>query len=548
MSRAFTPPPISSPMAKMKSEFRWLTAVTMLGLAVIALVMCALQYHRERIATLQVLESAAVERVTALDSILAAAVRPVTALRKAAESPATDSPGPISQSTWGDGSVAFASAEGAMITAPSATAQNAEDVADQTRLALSLARLEPILFQLAPNLVELTFETPRGVAAAFPTPYPVEHDADWTPPTGAQWSDVGRGAGNQGLTVRYSEPARQGDHGVGVAAADISLEFLRHVIEMPDYSGQRLVLVDRARHVLADSRLGASRGRDAMLALGEMLPASLVPDDVFSARPGESPVQLPVQGYTVIVAPLTAAPWVLVCLVPEGALFLRVVPWFTIAFVLIAAVFAAMSAGSLYVSQRFIRPIFKLARLIGAEASGDILPPQRVPAPWQPLFSRVAGAFAASRAQLARAEGAAAQATQATGDHTRERSLLAEALDQEIARRELAESLLDNVPALVLVLDREGRIVRFNRRCESVLGILASAARGRRPWEFLAAPDSADSVRLLAESALRGGGPAHGTSDWLVPDGSPRRIGWTMTAVLDMQGEPSHMVAIGREA
>lgn len=490
-----------------------MTVGTMLGLAVVALVMCALQYHRERVATLQVLDSAATERVMALDAVLAASVRPVTAMRRAAESLV------------------------------------------ESETLETIARLQPMLFNLAPNLMTLGFRTSEGVIASFPpNRAQEENEGDWSAAQSAAnperrpvWSEVSQDKASHTLMVRYAEPAFRAERPVGVAAADISLEFLRQVIEMPDYSGQRLVLVDRSRHVLADSRLGASQGKDAMLALGEILPVSLVPDSVFAADPNRAPVQIPTHGYTVLVAPLTAAPWVLVCLVPEGALFLRVLPWFTIALVLIAAVFVVITAGRIYVSQRFVKPALNLVRLVGAEASGDVLPPQRVPVAWRPLFARVAGAFAASRAQLARATGEATQANRVTEDHLQERARIEAALAHEIALRGLTEAVLDGAPALVLVLDREGRIVRFNRRCEAVSGILATAARGRRPWEFLVPPEDAELARVQIDSALRGDGPIVAVNHWLAPGDAPRRISWSMAALTDADREVTHVVAMGLE-
>ena len=49
-----------------------------------------------------------------------------------------------------------------------------------------------------------------------------------------------------------------------------------------------------------------------------------------------------------------------------------------------------------------------------------------------------------------------------------------EALQEE---RNVVSAILDTVGALVVVLDREGRIVRFNRACEQTTGYTSTKSR-----------------------------------------------------------------------
>ncbi len=60
-------------------------------------------------------------------------------------------------------------------------------------------------------------------------------------------------------------------------------------------------------------------------------------------------------------------------------------------------------------------------------------------------------------------------------------------------QRVFAESLLDMVASLVLVVDAEGRIVRFNRACEATSGWSEDEVRGKRFWEALWPPELRDS-------------------------------------------------------
>lgn len=57
-----------------------------------------------------------------------------------------------------------------------------------------------------------------------------------------------------------------------------------------------------------------------------------------------------------------------------------------------------------------------------------------------------------------------------------------EALKKE---RDFMSTVLDTIDSIVLVLDRDGRIVRFNRTCEDVSGYRFEEVRGRFVWDFL---------------------------------------------------------------
>ena len=56
-----------------------------------------------------------------------------------------------------------------------------------------------------------------------------------------------------------------------------------------------------------------------------------------------------------------------------------------------------------------------------------------------------------------------------------------EALQQE---RNFVSAILDTVGALVVVLDREGRIMRFNRACELTTGYSLEEVHGKYIWDF----------------------------------------------------------------
>lgn len=120
------------------------------------------------------------------------------------------------------------------------------------------------------------------------------------------------------------------------------------------------------------------------------------------------------------------------------------------------------------------------------------------------------------------------------------------------AREEHAFSnaVLENAGALVVVLDREGRIRRFNRACEALSGYRFAEVEGRFPWETVLPPDSAESIRRNAfEAAVhdRATGTRRYVNDWLTRSGERRHTEWFNTLLLGERGEVQHMVSIGND-
>src|ERR1700683_5118378 len=69
-----------------------------------------------------------------------------------------------------------------------------------------------------------------------------------------------------------------------------------------------------------------------------------------------------------------------------------------------------------------------------------------------------------------------------------------EALQEE---RNVVSAIFDTVGALVIVLDRDGRIVRFNRACAQMTGYRLEESAGNYIWDLFVVPAEADEFRNL---------------------------------------------------
>jgi PAS domain S-box-containing protein len=106
------------------------------------------------------------------------------------------------------------------------------------------------------------------------------------------------------------------------------------------------------------------------------------------------------------------------------------------------------------------------------------------------------------------------------------------------------QTILDTVASLVLVLDREGRIVLFNRACERVTGWTFEEVRGRHPWDFLLLPEDVEKVQGVF-GKLQAGQSTSYDNCWRTRDGRVREIAWTNTILGDEDGTVRYVVPTG---
>lgn len=103
-------------------------------------------------------------------------------------------------------------------------------------------------------------------------------------------------------------------------------------------------------------------------------------------------------------------------------------------------------------------------------------------------------------------------------------------------------AVLRTVGALIVVLDRHGRIVSFNRACEQLTGVPSAAARGRRISEFVPTADANGQFMLDAHEPDRTDSLRTALID---AQGAVHRVNWTLTVVTDNDDQPSHLICTG---
>jgi PAS domain S-box-containing protein len=101
-----------------------------------------------------------------------------------------------------------------------------------------------------------------------------------------------------------------------------------------------------------------------------------------------------------------------------------------------------------------------------------------------------------------------------------------EALQEE---RNVVSAILDTVGALVVVLDLEGRIIRFNRACEQMTGYSFAEVRGKFIWDLLLVSEDAERFKSSFQNTRAHQPPYEYESGWVTRDGRQRMIAWSTT-------------------
>jgi PAS domain S-box-containing protein len=112
---------------------------------------------------------------------------------------------------------------------------------------------------------------------------------------------------------------------------------------------------------------------------------------------------------------------------------------------------------------------------------------------------------------------------------------------------ECRDILFDVVDALIVVLDTQGVIVKFNPAVERLTGWKAQEVIGRHYLELFVPKDQWPSVQETFESLKNGVSPSRHENDWTARDGTRRWISWSNTVILDEKGAIEYIVATGTD-
>jgi PAS domain S-box-containing protein len=123
-----------------------------------------------------------------------------------------------------------------------------------------------------------------------------------------------------------------------------------------------------------------------------------------------------------------------------------------------------------------------------------------------------------------------------------ERTVFQRALRRE---HEFISAVFDTAGALVAVLDKEGRLERFNRHFQQRTGFDLGEVRGKCLWEMFDAVDEREQVREQVQLLLAGRPHSNFESAWHTSAGEYAVVAWSNTVLTDSAGEVEYVIATG---
>lgn len=117
---------------------------------------------------------------------------------------------------------------------------------------------------------------------------------------------------------------------------------------------------------------------------------------------------------------------------------------------------------------------------------------------------------------------------------------------ERATERDFIDAVLENAGALVIVFDRDARILRFNPAAERASGVRAQDALGRTLEDLgLLPPEDEAGVRGAFARLAAEEGPLPHENRWIARDGTQRTHVWMNSVLLDERGELMHVISTG---
>lgn len=129
-------------------------------------------------------------------------------------------------------------------------------------------------------------------------------------------------------------------------------------------------------------------------------------------------------------------------------------------------------------------------------------------------------------------------------------------LHREVEERKRAEmalqkessftsAVLDTAGALIMVLDGQGRIIRFNQACEQLSGYSAQEAQNQLYWELLLCKEEAETVRQAFQEIAARSFPEKLENHLITKDKDRKVIDWSNTTAVGDDRQVDYIICIG---
>ncbi|MDH4361820.1 MAG: PAS domain S-box protein [Nitrospirota bacterium] len=123
-----------------------------------------------------------------------------------------------------------------------------------------------------------------------------------------------------------------------------------------------------------------------------------------------------------------------------------------------------------------------------------------------------------------------------------ERREAQEAIKKE---QEFIAAILDTTAGLLVVVDSQGNIVRFNRACEILTGFSSEEIQNKPFWETVLPSTAVEEVTAYFQAFIQGQASNVHENYWITKQKQLRWIAWSNTMLKDKDGAVKYLIASG---
>jgi PAS domain S-box-containing protein len=117
--------------------------------------------------------------------------------------------------------------------------------------------------------------------------------------------------------------------------------------------------------------------------------------------------------------------------------------------------------------------------------------------------------------------------------------------DELEAERDFIDTIIETVGSYIVIFDREGSLIRFNRASEELTGFVVDEMRGKKAWEIAVIEEDAQLVRDAFDRLHAGEESSRIDMRLRTKTGEQRHVSMTFTALSDEFGIPITIIASG---
>ncbi|WP_242728763.1 PAS domain S-box protein [Microcoleus vaginatus] len=118
--------------------------------------------------------------------------------------------------------------------------------------------------------------------------------------------------------------------------------------------------------------------------------------------------------------------------------------------------------------------------------------------------------------------------------------------EQELEiERNIISKVIDTTACLIVVLDSQGRIVRFNQACEKTTGYSTAEVINKYVWDLFLIPEEIEPVKTVFTNLKVEHFYSEYQNYWRTKNGEQRLISWSNTVTLDGEGVVEYVIGTG---